>query len=85
MCVCVCVCVLGGQLPSDGPFNNLIWRQQVRARLIDGLCDETSQQQRRATKQLNIQIIKKGGVGLWTPEERHSPLVKMISFSGCNL
>lgn len=34
--------------------------------LIDGLSDETLQEQERLTKQLNIHIIKKGGVTLRT-------------------
>lgn len=37
-----------------------------RLELIDGLSDETLQEQQRLTKQRNIHVIKKGGVTLTT-------------------
>lgn len=44
----------------------LWWEISSRLDLIDGLSDETLQVQQRLTKQLNIHVIKKGGVTLRT-------------------
>lgn len=42
------------------------WEISSRLDLIDGLLDETLQEPERLTKQLNIHVIKKGGVTLRT-------------------